>query len=168
MNRTRALALGLTALVFSGLPAAAQLPTEKILPLNLALEAATTAMADCKAKGYDTTSAVVIDRYGIELVVLRSEKAKVTRALRIARRKAYTALETRKPSRATEDAWAKNPQVFQRQAFINPGYTPQPGGLPIKAGNTVIGAIAVAGTPGGVADEQCAMDGIAKIQDQLK
>jgi uncharacterized protein GlcG (DUF336 family) len=42
------------------------------------------------------------------------------------------------------------------------------GGLPIKAGNEVIGAIGVSGAPGGEKDEACANAGIQKLADKLK
>ena len=41
-----------------------------------------------------------------------------------------------------------------------------PGGLPIKAGNEVVGAIGVSGSPG--KDDDCSQAGINKIADQLK
>lgn len=37
------------------------------------------------------------------------------------------------------------------------------GGIPIRAGDELVGAIGVAGSPGGRADEQCADAGIMKI-----
>jgi len=49
-----------------------------------------------------------------------------------------------------------------------PGFLLLGGGVPIKVGNEVIGAVGVGGAPGGHLDEQCAMAGIAKVQDQLK
>ena len=39
--------------------------------------------------------------------------------------------------------------------------------MPIKAGEQVIGAIGVAGAPGGEKDEACAAAGIAKFADKL-
>jgi uncharacterized protein GlcG (DUF336 family) len=42
------------------------------------------------------------------------------------------------------------------------------GGVPIKAGDQVIGAIGVSGAPGGEKDEACAVAGISKIADLLK
>ena len=42
------------------------------------------------------------------------------------------------------------------------------GGVPIKAGNEVIGAVGVSGAPGGEKDEVCANAGIAKVADALK
>lgn len=161
-----AAAVGAMAL---GSAARADLPTQKILTLDLALEAAQAAIADCRAKGFDTVVAVVLDRTGEQQVLLRSETAKVTRAQRVAIRKAYTALDSGAPSSDTMKAMAADPAVFARTAFINPNYTPQQGGLPIKVGNDVIGALAVAGTPGpAAADEGCASAGLAKIRDRLK
>ena len=168
MHRSTTFFFTAGALALGTVSAGAQLPVQKLLTLDLALEAAQTALADCRMRGFDTTAAVVLDRYGAQLVVLRSETSNFTRALRIAERKAYTALESRAPSSETAAAWAADPEVFARQAFINPGYTPQQGGVPIKVGDDVVGALAVAGTPGGAADEQCATVGIAKIQDRLR
>jgi uncharacterized protein GlcG (DUF336 family) len=42
------------------------------------------------------------------------------------------------------------------------------GGLPIKAGDEVIGGIGVGGAPGGEKDEACAQAGIEKISARLK
>ena len=168
MKRLISIAAGFGATILAG-TAQADLPTQKILTLDLALEAAQTAIADCRAKGFNTVVAVVLDRYGEEQVLLRSETAKVTRAQRVAIRKAYTALDSGTPSSVVSKAMLDDPAVFARTAFINPNYTPQQGGLPIKVGNDVIGALAVAGTPGPAgADEGCAIAGLAKIQDRLK
>ena len=49
-----------------------------------------------------------------------------------------------------------------------PGYLLLGGGVPVKVGNEVIGAVGVGGAPGGHLDEQCAVAGIAKVQDSLK
>ncbi|WP_425493283.1 heme-binding protein [Microvirga zambiensis] len=42
------------------------------------------------------------------------------------------------------------------------------GGVPVKAGDEVIGAVGVGGAPGGHLDEECANAGLAKIQPKLK
>jgi uncharacterized protein GlcG (DUF336 family) len=42
------------------------------------------------------------------------------------------------------------------------------GGIVIKMGDEVIGAIGAAGAPGGNLDEACARAGLNKIQDRLK
>ena len=43
-----------------------------------------------------------------------------------------------------------------------------PGGVPIKVGNDVIGAVGVSGAPGGDKDEVCSNAGIAKVASKLK
>ena len=64
-------------------------------------------------------------------------------------------------------------------AFTVKGTVGLPGGVPIKAGNEVIGAIGVSGSaeppPGkdlgvvtGNADEKCAMAGLSKVANKLK
>ena len=72
-----------------------------------------------------------------------------------------------------------NPGNFPRPG--NPGspgalhlanITTAAGGLPIRAGNTLVGAIGISGTPGakggGTADEGCAKAAIEKIAGGLK
>ena len=49
-----------------------------------------------------------------------------------------------------------------------PGYLLLGGGVPVKVGNEVIGAVGVGGAPGGNLDEQCAMAALDKVKDQLK
>jgi uncharacterized protein GlcG (DUF336 family) len=49
-----------------------------------------------------------------------------------------------------------------------PGFLLLGGGVPVKVGNEVIGAIGVGGAPGGHLDEQCAVAAIDKAKDLLK
>jgi uncharacterized protein GlcG (DUF336 family) len=42
------------------------------------------------------------------------------------------------------------------------------GGVPINAGNEIVGAIGVSGSPRSIHDEECADAGIAKIASSLK
>ena len=42
------------------------------------------------------------------------------------------------------------------------------GGVPIRAGNEVIGGVGVSGAPGGEKDEVCANAGLAKVEAALK
>ena len=49
-----------------------------------------------------------------------------------------------------------------------PGFLLVGGGVPIKVGNEVIGAVGVGGAPGGHLDEQCAVAGIDKAKELLK
>ena len=66
---------------------------------------------------------------------------------------------------AVAEAWQKNP------AAANLVYVTDVlavgGGLPIRAGNEVVGAIGVSGAPGGHLDDACGQAGIDKIKDRL-
>ena len=83
----------------------------------------------------------------------------------LSRRKAYTAAVRRTTTielaAAVATPGAFNPTLYDTQ-MVTAG-----GGVPIKAGNEVIGGIGVSGAPGGDKDEVCAKAGIAKIGDRL-
>ena len=49
-----------------------------------------------------------------------------------------------------------------------PGYLLLGGGVPVKVGNEVIGAVGVGGAPSGNHDEQCAMVALDKVKELLK
>lgn len=49
-----------------------------------------------------------------------------------------------------------------------PGFLLLGGGVPVKAGDEVVGAIGVAGAPGGHLDAQCATKALEQISAQLK
>jgi uncharacterized protein GlcG (DUF336 family) len=49
-----------------------------------------------------------------------------------------------------------------------PDIAPLAGGVAIKAGDDIIAALGVAGSPGGDKDEACARAGVASIQSELK
>ena len=73
------------------------------------------------------------------------------------------------PSGGSSLEWAKRSEtdlVGQRSLAE---VIPLGGGMPIKVGDEVIGAIGVSGTTGGQqGDEDCAKGAIAKVADQLK
>ena len=145
-------------------PAAAQLLQRKELSLKVALDLATGALDACKAMGY-AASVVVVDRAGANLVALRGDGSG-PHTVENARRKAYTA-NTFKMS--TED-FIKDMKTrpVRREQTTLPGVIAINGGVPIKAGNEVIGAVGVSGAPGGEKDEVCANAGIGKVADALK
>jgi uncharacterized protein GlcG (DUF336 family) len=141
------------------------LPTEtfKILPAALAVEAAQTAVATCKAQGY-TISVSIVDRLGNPKLLLVGDGASAL-SRRLSRRKAYTAavrrVSTGELAKQVGAPGAFNPTLYDTQLVTAIG------GLPIKVGDETIGAIGVSGAPGGDKDEACANAGIAKISDRL-
>ena len=154
------------ALGGANLAAAEPLPTEtfKILPLALAVEAAEAAVATCKGQGYKI-AAWIVDRNGAPSVLLAAEGTS-TLARDLGRRKAYTAairlMSTAELAKRVAQPGAFNPTLYDTQLVLAVG------GVPIKIGNEVIGAIGVSGAPGGEKDEACANAGLAKIVDRLQ
>ena len=161
---TRFALVASTALAVSlASPASAQLIQRKDLSLSVAQTIANGALEACKALGY-TVSVVVVDRGGDTLVALRGDGSG-PHTVENARRKAYTA-NTFKMS--TED-FIKDMKTrpVRREQTTLPHVIAINGGVPIKAGNDVIGAVGVGGAPGGHLDEQCANAAIEKVKAAL-
>jgi uncharacterized protein GlcG (DUF336 family) len=143
-------------------PAQAQLAIEKNITLAMAQAIANGAMESCKAMGFKVSVAVV-DRAGLEVVMLRGDGAGL-HTPEGADRKAYTARTFRAPSaaflkRMMNDQAAHASEEYTRVLAL-------PGGLPIKVGDDVVGAVGVSGSPG--KDDDCGQAGIDKVADQLK
>jgi uncharacterized protein GlcG (DUF336 family) len=144
-------------------PTAGQgLVTQRNLSLGMAKTIAEAALAECKAKGFNTAVAVV-DRAGQVLVILRDEQGTAQQA-EMARRKAYTArmfrmstLEFQK--RTAEPAYAAQRDVADILALG--------GGVPIQVGNDIIGGVGSSGSSQEM-DDACARAGVAKVADLLK
>jgi uncharacterized protein GlcG (DUF336 family) len=144
-------------------PASAQTVTHKDLSVDAAVTIATTAMADCKAKGYKV-SAVVVGRAGEIIAQLRGDDTG-PHTMENAFKKAFTARSFRIASGDMEKRLKDNPQMGTQYLT---GFTTSRGGLPIKIGDDVAGAAAVSGAPGGEKDEACVQTGLDKVKDQLK
>jgi uncharacterized protein GlcG (DUF336 family) len=155
--------LGVSAVAAT--PAFAQgLLTTHRISAPLALEAVGAAVASCASQGY-FESAVVVDASGARQAVLRGDNAGV-HTIDSATSKAYTSASFKGPSAAVAERLLANPQTAQLAHL--PGVLFLGGGLPIKIGEEVVGAIGAAGAPGGDKDEACAKAGIDKIADRLK
>lgn len=153
-----ALAVGIVA------ASQAQVREEKTITLASANEAAAAAVAACQAKGFAAT-ATVVDRAGQVKAIQRADGAG-PHTLGSAERKAFTAASMRANTSAVMEASQKNPGAANLGQI--PGLILLAGGVPIRAGNEVIGAIGVGGAPAGSIDEECATAGIQKISDRLK
>jgi uncharacterized protein GlcG (DUF336 family) len=150
------------ALVIAG-PANAQgVVMQRTISLAMAKAMAEATLAECQAKGFHT-SAVVVDRGGQIIVVLRDEQAS-PQTTEMARRKAYTA----RMFRMSTAEFAKRTQ--------DPLYAPQrdvadilalSGGVPVMVGNDIIGGVGSSGSSL-EQDDACAKAGLAKVADLLK
>ena len=115
---------------------------------TLAVDIAQAAVSACTADGYNV-SAAVTDRSGVLLTLVRSENAGAHTA-NASTQKAFTSASSRNPTSTIAENVSKNP-VTAGMADI-PGFV-LAGGVPIKVGKDTIGAIGVAGAPGGTLDE---------------
>ena len=144
--------------------AQAQVREEKTMTLALANEAAAAAVAECQAKGF-AVSAAIVDRAGQLKALQRADNAG-PHTLDSSQRKAYTSASFRANTGAMMETAQKNPgaaNIWHIQGVIL-----LPGGVPIRVGDQVVGAIGVGGAPAGSIDEDCANAGIKKISDRLK
>ena len=163
MLLTRTLAAGIVMLTAAAAPSGAQeLLTQKNISLAMAEAIANGAMDKCKEMGF-RVSVAVVDRDGLQLVMLRGDGAGL-HTPEGADRKAYTARTFGGPSaqfleRVTKDQRAHASESYSRVLAL-------PGGLPIKVGNDVVGAVGVSGSPG--KDDDCGQAGIDKVAAQLK
>jgi len=135
--------------------------TEKALSLDMAMDIARGALDKCRADGYRTTVAI-IDAGGNLKISVRDDGTS-PHTVEVARKKAYTALIYRRPSMETAKAWATQVPPPSIEGTIALG-----GGLPIRAGDQVVGSIGVSGAPGQDKDEACATAGIAVAAARLK
>ncbi len=121
------------------------------------------AVEQCRKDGYKV-SAAIVDRAGNLQAYLRDSGAG-PQTFETSRRKAFTsaAFGITSAEFATRIA---NPAAAGLKDVS--GVIPLAGGVPIKAGNEVIGGIGVGGAPGGDKDEACASAGLARIADRLK
>lgn len=152
-------------LALAGTTLAAELPSRPVLPMELAREAVSAAVAACADNGY-RVSAAVVDDGGLLKAQLRADGAG-PHTLDSSRRKAYTALSLRHATSALVRIVRENPDAFAL-GEMNAEILILGGGIPIRAGGQVVAAIGVGGTPGGDKDEACAEAGLEAIRDDLR
>jgi uncharacterized protein GlcG (DUF336 family) len=143
--------------------ARADLLTHRDLSYFIAKTIAETVIESCTATGY-RVSAVAVDRAGETIVALHGDNAG-PHTMENARRKAYTALSFRTSTVDYAKRFATDDPIVREQVTL-PNVIAIPGGLPIKVGDDVIGAVGVSGSPG--ADESCVHLGLDKVVGQLK
>lgn len=136
------------------------LPTEKYLPMGLALELASATLEACQKQGH-RVSVAVVDRAGLLRVLVRGDGAG-PHTVDVSRRKAYTSVTMRASSAAVDERIRNTPALAGVRHVDQ--LLPLGGGLPITVGNDTVAAIGVSGSP---VDEACAQAGIEKIKDRL-
>ena len=134
------------------------------IPAALAFEAVAAAVEACGKQGYAET-AIVVDADGVTQALLRGDWTGV-HSIDSATYKAYTSATMKVDTSVLIEREKTDP--------MGPGMAKLPrlleagGGVVIKVGDEVVGAIGASGAPGSQLDENCAKAGLAKIQDRLK
>ena len=165
-NRTRTVALAISSLALCAAAAssawaaapAATLKQENV-SLALANELINATLAACHADGRSAV-AVVVDRGG-NLIAVQRDDSVGPHNTEAAQRKAFTALSTKTPTRLLAANARANPEsqnLNTVSSLLLIG-----GGVPLKVGNDVIGAIGVGGSGGAAQDEGCALKAIAQV-----
>lgn len=146
---------------------AAQIISERTLSVDASLEIAKAALMECRKHGTPVTI-TVLDHAGRTKVVLRDDGANL-HSSEHSLRKAYTALTYGMPSGDYGKRAASNPGSAGALHLAN--ITTAAGGLPIRAGASIVGAIGISGTPrekgGGATDEGCARVGMEHAAKSL-
>lgn len=158
-----AMAFTLSLLTVAGANAQA-VRTERNMSLDLANQIAAATVASCSAGGFNV-AATVVDRAGSIRSVQRADNAG-PHSLDSSLRKAYTSASAKSSTLAMMEAAQKNPGAANLVHL--PGFLLLGGGVPVRVGNEVIGAVGVGGAPTGAQDEQCALAGLDKVKDLLK
>ncbi|MFG5862061.1 GlcG/HbpS family heme-binding protein [Metapseudomonas sp. CR1201] len=157
------LAALLCTLTFAGAANAAVLKESNLSTVDAQKLAAAT-VAACQAKGYNV-SAAVVDRAGLLKAFSRADNAG-PHTIEATQTKAFTAASAKTPTLTIMENAQKNPGAANLTDI--PGFLLLGGGVPVKAGDAVIGAIGVAGAPGGHLDAQCAEEVLAANAELFK
>jgi uncharacterized protein GlcG (DUF336 family) len=108
-------------------------------------------------------SVSVVDRDGLPIVMMHDDGAGLS-TNEGSDRKAYTAASFKQPSADFVKRLQDRPDTVGSRHYTR--ILALAGGLHIKVGGEVIGAVGVSGTPG--KDDVCSQAGIDKVADQLK
>ena len=138
-------------------------PAAPAPPIELALQAAQAIAQACKQY---SLGVAVVNSEGAPILVYIPDGSEAGHTY-TAIRKAYTTVKFKVPTsdlriRATQDP------LFAATIKADPNLIAFKGGIPLRAGNDIIGAVGVSGAEPGGHDEECGMIGIARIKDQLK
>ena len=136
---------------------------ERNMSLELANQIASAAVAACAANGYNV-AVTVVDRAGTVRAVQRADNAG-PHTVGASQQKAFTSASAKNNTSAMLETSQKNPGAATLGDI--PGFLLLGGGVPVKAGTEVIGAVGIGGAPGGHLDEQCAIAALDKVKDQL-
>ncbi len=132
--------------------------------LSMANQLVQATLAACHAEGR-TGVAAVVDRGGHLVALQRDDNVGPHNTL-AAQRKAFTALSTKTATGLLAERSRSNPDAANLNTVAE--LLLLGGGVPLKVGDQVIGAIGVAGAGGAQFDEGCAQQAISHVLPTLK
>jgi uncharacterized protein GlcG (DUF336 family) len=163
-NLARVAMAGAVGVSFASHSSSAQTLETHRIPAAMAMEAVSEAVAECARQGYAET-AILVDADGLPQATLRGDRAGA-HTLDSALFKAYTAASFKSDTSALVER-AKTAPIAPLLEKL-PKLILFGGGLAIKIGDEVVGAIGASGAPGANLDDGCARAGLDKIRDRLK
>jgi len=163
MRRVSLALLASASLLVAG-PALAQAPqVEKNVSMAMAIAIIQGTLEQCTKDGYKV-SITIVDKAGNVAASIRGDGTN-PHTMEFSRLKAYTSRTRGQTSLEFMKLIADPANAYLKQI---PNVVGVGGGVPIKAGNEIIGGVGVSGAPGGEKDEVCANAGLAKVADALK
>jgi uncharacterized protein GlcG (DUF336 family) len=161
LGRALGVVIAGAVLAGAGASAAYALDQKPVLSVEAAEKMALACDRHARANGWKVNIAVLDDGGG--LLYFRRDPASYRGSVDISINKAWTATQFGFPSRLFGEVIVKRADGIQ--------YMPRliifPGGLPIKAGNALLGGIGVSGATGDQ-DEECAKVGLEAAKDLLQ
>jgi len=145
--------------------ASAPVPAARGPALELALEAAQAALQACSAR-QQRIGVTVVDSAGVGKVLLASDGAS-PRGVQSSHDKAATALKFQAAT-SQVGKQAATDAALAAQLAADSSLNSRAGGVLLKAGDAVIGAIGVGGARGSEIDEACALAGVERVQARLQ
>jgi len=156
--RNTVAAVAVTMLTAIALPASAQLADKKAMTLDAAKKMVAASEAEAMKNKWNVVIAVVDD--GGHLVYLQRMDGTQTGSIDVAIGKARTAMAFKRPTKVFDDLAKTRPSIMSLGDV-----TLLEGGVPIKVGEQVVGAIGVSGVTS-QQDAQIAEAGLAALEAQ--
>jgi len=156
--RNTVVAVAVTMLTAIALPASAQLADKKAMTLDAAKKMVAASEAEAMKNKWNVVIAVVDD--GGHLVYLQRMDGTQTGSIDVAIGKAKTAMAFKRPTKVFDDLAKTRPSIMSLGDV-----TLLEGGVPIKVGEQVVGAIGVSGVTS-QQDAQIAEAGLAVLEAQ--
>ena len=145
----------------------ATFPYVRILTLAHADAISNKVIECCKRNGFNPIAVFVLDAWGSPLVSKRMDGASPVGGADFAKAKAYSCIVNKYPSRLFRDRYtetdssAKFCQMTTMVAVSGNQMAPFPGGILLKVGGCIVGAVGVSGAAGDE-DEYCAIRGVVE------